>query len=178
MLAVCDANYNFTYANVGAVGSESDGGIFRRSKFGEKMMTNNLPLPAASLLPNSNISAPYVFVGDEAFPLLPNLLRPYPGDNLTLPQRVFNYRLSRARRIIENSFGILIARWRLLLNTVYLTDENAKWAILCCVCLHNWIRSKQQLRIMYLPPGFVDSEDPASHAILPGSWRRVANHHN
>ncbi|CAG7829669.1 unnamed protein product, partial [Allacma fusca] len=70
MLAVCDANYSFTYANVGAVGSESDGGIFRRSKFGEKMMTNNLALPPDKLLPNTNISSPFVFVGDEAFPLL------------------------------------------------------------------------------------------------------------
>lgn len=39
MLAICDADYNFTYVNVGAAGSESDGGIFRRCEFGKQVRT-------------------------------------------------------------------------------------------------------------------------------------------
>lgn len=53
----------------------------------------------------------YVIVGDEAFPLKSYLMRSYPGrEELSIEKKVFNYRLSRARRIIENTLGILAAQ--------------------------------------------------------------------
>lgn len=56
--------------------------------------------------------------------------------------KIFNYRLSRARRIIENSFGILVAKWRIFktpINAdVYLVESITE----SCVCLHNWLRNK------------------------------------
>lgn len=65
----------------------------------------NIPQPAAigeggPILP--------CLVGDGAFPLKPYLFRPYSGRaGLTPEQDVYNYRLSRARQVIENTFGIL-----------------------------------------------------------------------
>ena len=38
-------------------------------------------------------------------------MKPYPGQKISLNQRVFNYRLSRARRVIENAFGIMYNSW-------------------------------------------------------------------
>jgi hypothetical protein len=52
-----------------------------------------------------------MIVGDDAFPLKPYLMKPYPNRNLGITQRVFNYRLSRVRRIVENVFGILTSRF-------------------------------------------------------------------
>lgn len=52
-------------------------------------------------------------VGDDAFALKTHLLKPYGGTNLTKAQKIFNYRLSRARRIVENAFGILASRFRI-----------------------------------------------------------------
>ena len=51
---------------------------------------------------------PYVIVADDAFPLKPHLMIPYSFLSLSKENRVFNYRLSRARRISENAFGILV----------------------------------------------------------------------
>lgn len=109
LLAVCDAKYNFTYVHIGAYGSESDGGIFRKSDFGCRLQDGTLDLPKNMLLPGTNILFPSFFVGDEAFPLSENVLRPYSGRFLSEDKQIFNYRLSRARRCIENSLGTLAA---------------------------------------------------------------------
>ena len=56
---------------------------------------------------------PYVIVGDRIFPLKSWLLKPFPGRSLEECRRVFNCRLYRTRRCIENAFGILSAKWRI-----------------------------------------------------------------
>ncbi|XP_025160271.1 protein ALP1-like [Harpegnathos saltator] len=109
LMGVADANLRFTYVSIGSAGRESDGGIFQNLAFGRCIETNTLPLPVPKALPGINICLPAVFVGDAAFPLLNNLLRPYPGVNLSAKQVIFNYRLSRARRVVE-TFGVMSAR--------------------------------------------------------------------
>ena len=60
---------------------------------------------------------PYVILGDVAYLLKSWLLKPY-RENVNTPpeQKYFNYRLSRARIIIECAFGKLKGRWRALLK--------------------------------------------------------------
>jgi len=36
-MATCDATYNFTTISIGSAGSESDGGIFGRTKLGQQV---------------------------------------------------------------------------------------------------------------------------------------------
>lgn len=112
LLATCDADYNFTTIDVGGYGKQSDGGIFAGSTLGKQLANTTFVTAEDRTLPNTSIKLPCFFVGDEAFPLSTRLMRPYPGRNLTDQQQIFNYRLSRARRCIENAFGILSSRWR------------------------------------------------------------------
>lgn len=62
-------------------------------------------LPEEAPLPGADGCLSYAFVADEAFPLKTWLMRPFPGRELTETRRIYNYRLSRARRTIENAFG-------------------------------------------------------------------------
>lgn len=57
-------------------------------------------------------------------------MRPYPGKDLPYSKKVFNYRLSRARRIIENTFGILASRWRIFRKPIKGKPENINKIIL------------------------------------------------
>ncbi|KAK2577575.1 hypothetical protein KPH14_012786 [Odynerus spinipes] len=85
---------------------------------------------------------PYAFVGDEAFGLAPNMLRPYAGKYLSKYKRVFNYRLSRARRYIECTFGILSNKWRIFHRSIDVGIEFATDIVKCCCVLHNFVRER------------------------------------
>ncbi|CAH1998538.1 unnamed protein product [Acanthoscelides obtectus] len=114
MMGLVDANYMFTYVDVGCQGRISDGGVFRNTVLGRKLEENRLMLPNDETLPNhTQTTFPYVFVADDAFALGPHLLKPFQGVyEAGSDERVFNYRLSRARRIVENAFGILASVFR------------------------------------------------------------------
>ncbi|KAG0432231.1 hypothetical protein HPB47_021030, partial [Ixodes persulcatus] len=96
LMASADAHYCFTIVDVGAYGRNSDGGVLKNSNFGIAMEKGLLKVPGPKLLPGSNLVAPHVFIGDEAFQLRDDFMRPYPGQNLENAKDNFNRRLSRA----------------------------------------------------------------------------------
>ena len=170
LLAVCDAHYRFTVVDIGEAGRHSDGGILANSEFGQALENGNLSIPDPHPLTGTTQPAlPYVIVGDAAFPLKENILRPYPGKNLSEDRVVFNYRLSRARRIIENSFGILAARWRLFRKAIISDPNKVISYTKAAIALHNFLRTTEST--IYCPPGFIDGEDGSGN-IMNGSWRQ------
>nr|CAI5842128.1 unnamed protein product [Callosobruchus analis] len=142
LLGLVDAHYRFIYINVGVDGRVSDGGVFNASGLSKKMRDGGLGIPEPQCLPGRTTKAPYVIVADEAFPLLANLLKPYPQRMLSYENRIFNYRLSRARRLVECGFGILANRWRVLLNKIHLGPEKVELITLTCVVLHNYLATE------------------------------------
>lgn len=105
-------NYECLWANVGANGRASDATIWNSSdiKLLLNSETNPLNLPSPKPLPGRSRKVPFVLTGDDAFSLTSFLMKPFPQSGLTNEQRIFNYRLSRMRRISENGFGILARR--------------------------------------------------------------------
>ena len=64
-----EANLKIGAVDVGALGTQGDGGVFRYSALYQRMETRSLKLPEDTVSPNSEITLPYGFVGDEAYPL-------------------------------------------------------------------------------------------------------------
>jgi len=142
LFALVDAEYKFIFVDVGKNGRTHDSAIFRESLLGIKLKENTLNLPQPKTLLSFNFQMPYVIVGDDAFSLHTNLMKPYPDRGLTENRRIFNYRLSRARRTVENAFGILANRFRVLLNPIPLSVEKVEIITYACVLLHNFLLSK------------------------------------
>jgi len=81
-----------------------------------------------------------VIVGDKAFALHENLLRPYPRKNLDLKKEIFNMRLTRARRHVECTFGILANKWRVLHTPILVKPEFATLIVKAACVIHNFVR--------------------------------------
>jgi len=92
VLALVDANYCFIAVGVGAFGKSSDSNVFKKSKVGRKLQSNQLGIPGSRPLPNeeNGKGMPFVVVGDEPFALSEHVLRPYPNRNLSVQQRLYN----------------------------------------------------------------------------------------
>ena len=171
LLAYCDARYQFTLVDIGQFGSQNDSGTYNDSLISSALENNTLNLPPAEDLDGCTLKPlPYVFVVDEGLPLTSFQMRPWPGRNLSEDHAIFNYRLSRARRIIENCFGILAARWRVFRRPIRASVYLVQKIIEAAVCLHNYLRLTDNA--MYCPQGFVDCED-SSGRLQQGEWRNI-----
>ena len=84
---------------------------------------NPLNIPPLRPLPGATKPIAFVLTGDEAFPLSKHMFKPYPRRNLTVEERIANYRISRGRKISENILGILGNRWRCFLAPFLLQPE-------------------------------------------------------
>ena len=139
------------------------------SELGKKFEQGALSIPQATSLDGCLYDPlPYFLVGDEIFPLKTYLMRHYPGSTLTKNKSVYNYRHSRARRVIENSFGILVSRWRIFNTPIHAKPKNVEKVVLAAMALHNYLR--QTDNASYCPQGYIDSSR-ATGDIVPGHWR-------
>ena len=131
------------------------------------------------LLPNwteviAETDVPLVLLGDPAYPLLPWLMKAFPDNgHLSAEQKLFNYRLSKARVIVEHSYGKLKGRWRCLLKRLDVDIHDVPEVVAACCVLHNvceihkdtfneeWMEEVERDVCVSSPPGGVVHNQPA-----------------
>lgn len=99
-----------------------------------------MDLPPPSDLPKTNAKFPYFFVGDGIFGLQKYLLTPYARSvNMSFREKIFNYRLSRARRTIECAFGVLVGKWQILKQPLNFKLDTTQTVVMALTCIHNFL---------------------------------------
>ena len=139
LLALASAADRFVMVDVGAYGSSNDSGILNHTTFFKWLRNKNLDVPPSKQLLNDTEATHVlnILFGDEAFPLRCDLMRPFARNTLTNERHIFNYRLSRARRVVENAFGTPANHWRIYHHHIYLTPDNVTTVVKATVVLHN-----------------------------------------
>ena len=162
MLALVDGQYKFRWVDVGTAGSCSDAQIFNACQ-----LKRRIGLPDPAPITQGRRDVPYFILADDAFDLKTWLMKPYGRRMLTREERIANYRLSRARRVVENAFGILVSRFRVLMTTFEFPPETARDVVVTCVVLHNILRSQYQGQHGGQEPGDDEDDD------VPGDCRLI-----
>ncbi len=172
LIAVVKSDYEFTLVDIGEAGRQSDGGVFANGHVGYAMNNDLLGLPAPRRLsPSSNNHFPYVFTGYEAFLLKTYLVKPYPRSSIGIKERVANYRISRARRVVENAFGIAASRFRIFRRPIIAKTELVIEITKAVVMLHNFLMHgrNDESQSKYFPAGYADKD--TAKAVRAGGWR-------
>jgi hypothetical protein len=168
LLGLVDADYKFIWVDVSGMGLNADSQLFQESELQECLQDGTSGLPPADTLPFDDKNTPYFILADDAFELRTWLMKPFSLRHMSQEHRIFNYRLSRGRRIVENAFGIMSQRWQILLSTMQHSPENVRLIVEACVCLHNLMR----MRCPAIQNVLLDTEDD-NHSIVPGVWRQA-----
>ncbi|PNF22444.1 hypothetical protein B7P43_G15415, partial [Cryptotermes secundus] len=117
---------------------------------------------------------PIFFLGDEAFALSQHLMKVFPGMYpADSKKRVFNCRVCRARKVVENVFEISSSVFRVLSKPLLLQPENETLSVMAVAHLHNFLRRNKESFNLYSPLGSMDYE--VEGKLKPGSWRNDNN---
>lgn len=142
LMALVDADYKFRWVNIGAQGEFSDAQIWNQSDLKQAIERGLMGLPTPTPFPGDDKPLGYYIIADDAFGMRTWLMKPFSRRCLSYEERIFNYRLSRSRRVVENAFGILANRFRCLLSVMNQEPETVHVIVFACVCLHNIMRMR------------------------------------
>ena len=135
-----DGDYKFLWVDVGAAGSTSDVQIFRHTNLRHKIEEGSIGFPDSESLAIGGQKVNFFLLGDNAFPLMLWLMRPYSSHSMDLKEMVFNYRIRRGRTVVENTFGILTSRFRIFQSLLQQEPPVANRVVMACLVLHNLLR--------------------------------------
>ena len=102
------------------------------------------------------------------------MIKPFAKTNLSPEKLVCNYRISRSRRTIENTFGLAAAQFRIFRRPIIAKVKTVIEIMKAVVILHNYLMKSpcSTDANSYYPVGFTDRDDTSG--LNEGDWRREA----
>ena len=85
------------------------------------------------------LGAVFYIVGDEAYICNDYLITPVPTSVANTDEDNFNYFLSSLRMHVEQAFGMLVARWRILKGGLNFSVSRSTDIVGLCMKLHNYV---------------------------------------
>ncbi|WCJ41186.1 PIF / Ping-Pong family of plant transposase [Euphorbia peplus] len=138
--AIVDPEMRFLDIVTGWPGKMKDSALFQTSNFskmcerGERLNGKKIELSGGS----SEIRE-YI-IGDSGFPLLPYLIVPYNGNELSELETEFNKHHSATQMVAQRAFARLKEMWRIIHGVMWRPDKHKlPRIILVCCMLHNII---------------------------------------
>ena len=90
---------------------------------------------------------------DDAFALMPWMVKPDSRAQITREERIANYRIFKGRRVVENIFGIFVSWFMILLGTMEQRPRVVRDIVFTCVVLHTMLRTHQRGAVRAPTPG-------------------------
>ena len=90
------------------------------------------------------VETPPIILGDGAFPIKSRIMKPHVDTVLTPEKAYFNYRLSRARMIVEGAFSKLKGRFRVLFHKCESKQETENYGS-CLCCIAQFMHDKEDI---------------------------------
>ena len=161
-MGIANSNDKFLFVDIGREGSAKDTQIFNHCPFKQYIKQDLLRWPGPEPMTNDTQAMPYFIVEDDA-----STLKTHSRRGLDSDERTFNYRLSRAWRVVEKAFSFLVQVWCWLLKTQVLHSNKASIMTLCCCILPNLLRDQ----FIHCHRGLTDHIQRNGDIVL-GAWRR------
>lgn len=164
-MTACSAKYQFTHVDVGLAKE-----IKEKDSFVNRLMQKQLLLPNDMVMPDTGLMlAPY-FVTPSNFPLVHNIMRNYPGKILTPEKHNLNEHLKVGSKMLENTLGLWIWKWKVLQNKFTCRIDTAvEHIVKATMILHNFAMTHDPT---YFHKKFVDHYDETNMSYVPGLWRQ------
>ncbi|KAJ8673892.1 hypothetical protein QAD02_015382 [Eretmocerus hayati] len=154
LMTLSDADRRVTWYTLGDYGHLSDSSVYAVSALKRKLDNNELGLPAARALPNSDVVVPIVILTDEIFPLGRHTMKPYSRRSLTTrKEKMYNFVHSRNRMPVECQYGNLQKKWEILQQPLGFDLSTTKDVIASIMALHNFLINSNNPNLSTYEPG-------------------------